>query len=30
MNTPEWYTVPATIACVSVLAIVVLMVLGAW
>jgi hypothetical protein len=30
MNTPEWYTVPATIACISVLAIVVLMVLGAW
>jgi hypothetical protein len=30
MNTPEWFAVPATIACVSVLAIVVLMLLGAW
>jgi hypothetical protein len=30
MNTPEWYTVSATIACVSVLAIVVLMALRAW
>jgi hypothetical protein len=30
METPEWFAVPATIACVSVLAIVVLMVVGAW
>ena len=30
MNTPEWYTVPVTIACVSVLVTIALMVLGAW
>jgi hypothetical protein len=30
MNTPEWYTVPVTIACVAVLTIIALMVLGAW
>jgi hypothetical protein len=30
MNTPELYTVPVTIACVSVLAIIALMFLGAW
>jgi len=30
MNTAEWYTVPATVACISALAIIVLIVLGAW
>jgi hypothetical protein len=30
MNTPKWYTVPVTIACLSVLAIIALMFLGAW
>jgi hypothetical protein len=30
MNTAEWYTVPVTVACVSVLAIIVLMAVGAW
>lgn len=30
MNTPEWYTVPATIACVAAVAVIVLIVVGAW
>jgi hypothetical protein len=30
MNTPEWSTVPAIIACVSLLAIITLMAVGAW
>jgi hypothetical protein len=30
MNTPEWYNIPAAIACVSTLTILVLMAVGAW
>jgi len=30
MNTAEWYTVPAAVACISAFAIIVLIVLGAW
>jgi hypothetical protein len=30
MNTAEWYAVPVTVAFASVLAIIVLMVVGAW
>jgi hypothetical protein len=30
MNTPEWYSVPAAIACVSTLTIVIMMAVGAW
>jgi hypothetical protein len=30
MNTPEWKTVPTTIACVAALTIIGLIVVGAW
>jgi hypothetical protein len=30
MKTPEWFTVPATICCVFLLTIIVLMAVGAW